>query len=901
MRGEMTSTITLRDADGATELVAVHEGLAGRASRRPTTRSAGPSRSPGSLSSSSRLTDAQPPRKASLSQSPAMPGSTFASSSSGPSGSAPPTPRRARGRPGCGRCAPPPRRRARSPRGRRPGSGAIADVLAHRAEVVDLRAVGGVVPDDDEHRQAEARGGVELGQREEHPAVAERGHRDAIRARDRRAERGAEAEADGLKRVAEQPCARVGDVEVHRRPAGERAGVDGDRAIGGQQVVQRDGERARVDRAGRRGVVVRLVAPAARGDRRRRSRRVRRPAARWPRASSSASSARAAAPASATTPTSAGWWAPIAPACDVDLDEPRPRREQRAVARRPVVQPGAERQRPRRSPPAARRRAARRSRRRCRARRAGRRTGRGPSPTSPAARRSGRPSASMASRAPARTAPRPAMIAGRSRRREQVGGARDRRAAGPRAARAAARASAGLGRAAPAAAARSIGIISTTGRRSSCARRSARAASAAARRGGVDELGRGADRAHEVVLVDAEVRAQRARRGVAGQHDERRVRLRRLGQRRERVRQPGALVHAGDADAPGRARPAVGHRHRAALVPGGDERARRPPPARSSRRSCRCRPARRRCRRRAARACCPTTCATLWRSIQRTLVRDHSGMLCISSASSPPERNRHADRHHRPARRPRRRRRARGRPDAAAQRAHAGDRAAADVRQHAAALAPHAQPLRRRRPRLGVGRARARRAHRHPPRRADPLDHRPRRRRRRLDPRRAPRRPRRRHRPDRRGARPTRATCSRSPTSRPSRPSTARCRPAAGCCFAPAGAPARRTPRPSSTPGRQGPVTPGPDADAALWLATERDIVGFGVETVGIDAGAAGGFDPPFPVHHHLLGNDRYGLTQLANLEQLPVTGAVDRRRAAAARRRDRQPGAGARAGAGVT
>ena len=75
--------------------------------------------------------------------------------------------------------------------------------------------------------------------------------------------------------------------------------------------------------------------------------------------------------------------------------------------------------------------------------------------------------------------------------------------------------------------------------------------------------------------------------------------------------------------------------------------------------------------------------------------------------------------------------------------------------------------------------------------------------------------------------------------------------------------------------GAGGPVTPGPDADAARWLATQRDIAGFGVETVGIDAGAAGGFDPPFPVHHHLLGNGRYGLTQLANLDELPPTGAV--------------------------
>jgi kynurenine formamidase len=75
--------------------------------------------------------------------------------------------------------------------------------------------------------------------------------------------------------------------------------------------------------------------------------------------------------------------------------------------------------------------------------------------------------------------------------------------------------------------------------------------------------------------------------------------------------------------------------------------------------------------------------------------------------------------------------------------------------------------------------------------------------------------------------------------------------------------------------GAEGPVTPGPDAAAARWLATERDIVGFGVETVGTDAGAAGGFDPPFPAHQFLLGNGRYGITQLANLAELPPTGAV--------------------------
>jgi kynurenine formamidase len=75
--------------------------------------------------------------------------------------------------------------------------------------------------------------------------------------------------------------------------------------------------------------------------------------------------------------------------------------------------------------------------------------------------------------------------------------------------------------------------------------------------------------------------------------------------------------------------------------------------------------------------------------------------------------------------------------------------------------------------------------------------------------------------------------------------------------------------------GEQGPVAPGPDVSGAKWLAEHAGVVGFGVETVGIDAGAAGGFDPGFPVHNFLLGNGRYGLTQLANLDALPVTGAL--------------------------
>lgn len=69
--------------------------------------------------------------------------------------------------------------------------------------------------------------------------------------------------------------------------------------------------------------------------------------------------------------------------------------------------------------------------------------------------------------------------------------------------------------------------------------------------------------------------------------------------------------------------------------------------------------------------------------------------------------------------------------------------------------------------------------------------------------------------------------------------------------------------------------TPGIDSECARWLAQDSPLVGVGVETVGTDAGAAGGFDPPFPVHHYMLGAGKYGITQLANLGQLPPTGAV--------------------------
>ena len=72
-----------------------------------------------------------------------------------------------------------------------------------------------------------------------------------------------------------------------------------------------------------------------------------------------------------------------------------------------------------------------------------------------------------------------------------------------------------------------------------------------------------------------------------------------------------------------------------------------------------------------------------------------------------------------------------------------------------------------------------------------------------------------------------------------------------------------------------GPHSPGVSVECARWLAEQAPIIGLGVETVGTDAGAAHGFDPPFPCHASLLGAGKYGLTQLANLAKLPPTGAV--------------------------
>ncbi|AWK90123.1 cyclase family protein [Azospirillum thermophilum] len=69
--------------------------------------------------------------------------------------------------------------------------------------------------------------------------------------------------------------------------------------------------------------------------------------------------------------------------------------------------------------------------------------------------------------------------------------------------------------------------------------------------------------------------------------------------------------------------------------------------------------------------------------------------------------------------------------------------------------------------------------------------------------------------------------------------------------------------------------TPGPDPDAVRFLVEKRDVLGFGTETIGTDAGQAAHLTPPYPCHYYMHGAGKYGLQCLCNLDLLPPTGAV--------------------------
>jgi kynurenine formamidase len=69
--------------------------------------------------------------------------------------------------------------------------------------------------------------------------------------------------------------------------------------------------------------------------------------------------------------------------------------------------------------------------------------------------------------------------------------------------------------------------------------------------------------------------------------------------------------------------------------------------------------------------------------------------------------------------------------------------------------------------------------------------------------------------------------------------------------------------------------TPGPTQAAVDWLIAQRNVHGFGVETINTDAGQSYAWPLPYPCHTLMHGANRYGLQCLANLDQLPATGAL--------------------------
>jgi kynurenine formamidase len=69
--------------------------------------------------------------------------------------------------------------------------------------------------------------------------------------------------------------------------------------------------------------------------------------------------------------------------------------------------------------------------------------------------------------------------------------------------------------------------------------------------------------------------------------------------------------------------------------------------------------------------------------------------------------------------------------------------------------------------------------------------------------------------------------------------------------------------------------TPGPTQATVEWLIEQREVHGFGVETINTDAGQSYAWPVAYPCHTLMHGANRYGLQCLKNLDQLPPQGTV--------------------------
>ena len=69
--------------------------------------------------------------------------------------------------------------------------------------------------------------------------------------------------------------------------------------------------------------------------------------------------------------------------------------------------------------------------------------------------------------------------------------------------------------------------------------------------------------------------------------------------------------------------------------------------------------------------------------------------------------------------------------------------------------------------------------------------------------------------------------------------------------------------------------TPGPSTEAVKFLVEQRDVLGFGSEAIGTDAGQGYHLRPPYPCHSLMHGAGKLGLQCLTNLHLLPPTGSL--------------------------